>query len=52
MTNQTILDLKPCIAEYAVELYFNGMEVQEAIQTAIKKFEGVKENANCKLVPE
>jgi hypothetical protein len=52
MTNKTILDLKPEIAEYAVELYFDGMEVQEAIQTAIKKFEGEREDANCKLVPE
>jgi hypothetical protein len=42
---KTLLDLKPMIAEYAVALYQDektNLTMQEAIDKAIKHFEGVK----------
>jgi hypothetical protein len=41
INNLTILDLKPKIAEYAVELYFSGMAAADAIAKAIEKFKEV-----------
>jgi len=35
---QTIIDLKPIIAEYAVELYFSGVPVEEVIAKAKEKY--------------
>lgn len=46
MKEKTILDLKPEIAEYAVALYQDEntkLTMQEAIDKAIKHFEGTKE---------
>jgi hypothetical protein len=46
MKQPTLLELKPIIAEYAVELCLDektNLTMQEAIDKAIKKFEGEKE---------
>lgn len=40
---QTILDLHPAIADRAVELYFEGKLIKEAIEQAKKELEGVIE---------